>query len=151
MKIKRHNAEKIDIVLKHYCSQISKYSADVSKVAELRAVKTLRDGFVQALEALGVDGLCVNQTGVEFDVDQAAIDETDNVTQKFKIRKFSDKRIPDRESTPICIRFSDDERAAIKSVADKNDVKSSDVVRSALIFAGVIQEFEIFESPDLPA
>ena len=138
MKIKRQRAELIEALLLHYDKQISEYAEDVSKVAELRAVKTLRDGVVQALQTLDVDGLTVNVSSVNFDVNQASVEVDENGVPKFKIVKSSDKRIPDRETTPIAFRFTDEERDAMKAFADRNDAKTSDVVRSALIYAGVI-------------
>lgn len=140
MKIERQRAELIEALLLHYDKQISEYAEDVSKVAELRAVKTLRDGVVQALQTLDVDGLTVNVSFVSFDVNQASVEVDENGVPKFKIVKSSDKRIPDRETTPIAFRFTDEEREAMKAFADRNDAKTSDVVRSALIYAGVISE-----------
>ena len=138
MKIERQRAKLIEALLLHYDKQISEYANDVSKVAELRAVKTLRDGVVQALQTLDVDGLAVGESGPSFDVDQASVDVDANGVPKFKVVKSSDKRIPDRETTPIAFRFTDEERDAMKEFADRNDAKTSDVVRSALIYAGVI-------------
>ena len=138
MKIERQRAELIEALLLHYDKQISEYANDVSKVAELRAVKTLRDGVIQALQTLDVDGLTVNVSSVIFDVNQASVEVEENGVPKFKIMKSSDKRIPDRETTPIAFRFTDEERDAMKAFAYRNDAKTSDVVRSALIYAGVI-------------
>ena len=66
--------------------------------------------------------------------------ETGMLKEDFKIDKLSGHRVAKRESTPIGIRFTDDERSALKTVADQHGVKSSDVVRGALIYAGVIQQ-----------
>ena len=45
----------------------------MAKIAELRAVRTLRDGAVQVLQILNVDGLTVKPVHVvEFDVNRAS-------------------------------------------------------------------------------
>lgn len=140
MKIERQKAELLEALLLGHELQIREYAKDVSKVAELRAVRTLRDGVIQTLQTLDVDGLTVSESGASFDVDQASVGVDESGVPKFKVIKFSDKRIPDRETTPICIRFTNEERDAMKAFADRNDAKTSDVVRSALIHAGVIKE-----------
>ena len=58
--------------------------------------------------------------------------------EDFKIEKLSDHRVAKRESTPIGIRFTDQERSALKQVADQHGVRTSDVIRGALSYVGVI-------------
>ena len=73
MKIEREKAEQIKVLIDAYNERIREYEKDVSKIAELRAVRTLRDGAVQVLRILDVDGLTVKPVHVvEFDVDRAS-------------------------------------------------------------------------------
>lgn len=73
MKIERNKAEQIKVLIDHYNGRIREYEKDVAKIAELRAVRTLRDGAVQVLQILEVDGLTVKPMYVvEFDVDRAS-------------------------------------------------------------------------------
>ena len=55
MEIEREKAEQIKALVGHYDERIREYEKDVSKVAELRAVRTLRDGAMQVLDILGID------------------------------------------------------------------------------------------------
>ena len=55
MEIEREKAEQIKVLVGHYDERIREYEKDVSKVAELRAVRTLRDGAMQVLDILGID------------------------------------------------------------------------------------------------
>ena len=57
-----------------------------------------------------------------------------------KIEKWSSLRGLDRTETPMAFRFSPAERKAIEVEAAAHLVKPSDVVRGALIYAGVIPE-----------
>lgn len=138
MKLPRNTAERLQIILNHFSSQIRDYSSDVSKVAELRAVRTLRDGYVQALTTLDVDGLSVNLGTVRFDVDEATETVDEYRSKKFEVKKLSKTKIADRSSVPLSIRFSNDEHSAMKTLAVGCGAKISDVIRSALIYAGVI-------------
>ena len=73
MKIEREKAVQIKTLIDAYNERISEYEKDVAKIAELRAVRTLRDGAVQVLQILNVDGLTVKPVHVvEFDVDRAS-------------------------------------------------------------------------------
>lgn len=74
MKIEREKAVQIKTLIDAYNGRISEYEKDVAKIAELRAVRTLRDGgAVQVLQILDVDGLTVKPVHVvEFDVDRAS-------------------------------------------------------------------------------
>lgn len=73
MKIERNKAEQIKTLIDAYNGRIREYEKDMSKIAELRAVRTLRDGAVQVLQILEVDGLSVKPVHiVEFDVDRAS-------------------------------------------------------------------------------
>lgn len=72
MKIEREKAEQIKVLIDAYNERIREYEKDVSKIAELRAVRTLRDGAVQVLQILEVDGLTVKPVHVvEFDANRA--------------------------------------------------------------------------------
>ena len=69
MKIEREKAVQIKTLIDAYNERISEYEKDVAKIAELRAVRTLRDGAVQVLQIL----LTVKPVHVvEFDVDRAS-------------------------------------------------------------------------------
>lgn len=73
MKIEREKAVQIKALIDAYNERIREYEKDISKIAELRAVRTLRDGAVQVLQILEVDGLTVKPVYVvEFDVDRAS-------------------------------------------------------------------------------
>ena len=63
MEIEREKAEQIKVLVGHYDERIREYEKDVAKVAELRAVRTLRDGAMQVLDILGID------LGKELEVD----------------------------------------------------------------------------------
>lgn len=60
------------------------------------------------------------------------------IKEDFKIERLSAHRVAKRESTPIGIRFSNEERAALKQVADTHGVRTADVIRGALSYVGVI-------------
>ena len=67
MKIEREKAMQIKTLIDAYNGRISEYEKDVAKIAELR------DGAVQVLKILDVDGLTVKPVHVvEFDVDRAS-------------------------------------------------------------------------------
>ena len=73
MKIEQEKAVQIKALIDAYSERIREYEKDISKIAELRAVRTLRDGAVQVLQILKVDGLTVKPVYVvEFDVDRAS-------------------------------------------------------------------------------
>ena len=78
MKIEREKAERIKVLIDCYNKRIDEYEKDISKFAELRAVRTLRDGVLQVLEILAVDGLKVCHgvvKQVHFDVSKASVAE----------------------------------------------------------------------------
>lgn len=137
MKIERQRAELIEALLLHYDKQINEYAEDVSKVAELRAVKTLRDGVVQALQTLDVDGLTVSEAGVAFDVDRAS--------EEFMswAKRIRSSRVSSRESSPMGMRFSPEELDALDVAARELECGKSTVIRRALVYVGLI--------PDQPA
>ena len=44
MRVKRECAERVNVLIQHYNAKIEEYEQDVSKVAELRGVRTLLEG-----------------------------------------------------------------------------------------------------------
>lgn len=138
MKIKRKNADQIAVLLDHYEKQIAAYADDVSKIAEVRAVKTLRDGVIQGLQAIEIDGLSVDGMKIGFDVDAAA-DDTE-AKRKFRVTQFSRRRNTKEQSTPMNVRFTQRERKRIEDCAIEMKCKASDVIRSALACVGVLEE-----------
>lgn len=137
MKLERKYVERIDVMIRHYNSRINELSQDASKVAEVRAVRTLRDGALQALQLIELDGLNDSPDHPYVDLDQASIPADEFGNPKFVLQKFSSERIAGRESQPLGIRFSEKERSALQGYADRKEVKISDIIRSALIFSGV--------------
>lgn len=57
-----------------------------------------------------------------------------------KIERWSSMRGLERTETPIAFRVSPAERLEIEKTAGENLVKTSDVIRASLIYAGVIPE-----------
>lgn len=139
MKLDRKHVERISVLLRYMNDRIAELSKDVSMVAEVRAVRTLRDGVIQALQCIELDGLHDDPAGPRIDLDQAAIPDDEFGNPKFVVNKFSGEKILGRESHPFAIRFSINEREVLRAFADRHGVTIADVVKSSLIFAGVIK------------
>lgn len=139
MKLDRKYVERISVLLRYMNDRIADLSKDVSMVAEVRAVRTLRDGVIQALQCIELNGLYDDPAGPRIDLDQAAIPADEFGNPKFVVNKFSSEKIFGRESQPFAIRFSINEREVLRAFADSHGVTIADVVKSSLIFAGVIK------------
>lgn len=137
MKLERKTCVRILALLCQYNARVRNLRQDVSAIAELRAIKTLRDGMIQVLSTIELDGLHDSPDGPLIDLDQASIPADEFGNPKFVLQKFSAERIAGRESQPLGIRFSEKERSALQGYADRKEVKISDIIRSALIFSGV--------------
>ena len=66
-----------------------------------------------------------------------------------KIEKWSSMRGLDRNEATMTFRFSNSERNAIETAAAARLVRSSDIVRGSLIYAGVIPEPQPEEAESL--
>lgn len=138
MRIKRECAERVNVLIKHYNAKIDEYERDVSKVAELRGVRTLLEGVVQALSALELEGLDAKPgCKVSFDVDRAS--------EEFMswAKRIRSSRVSSRESSPMGMRFSPEELDALDVAARELECGKSTVIRRALVYVGLI--------PDQPA
>ena len=138
MRIKRECAERVNVLIQHYNAKIEEYEQDVSKVAELRGVRTLLEGVVQALSALELEGLDAKPgCKVSFDVDRAS--------EEFMswAKRIRSSRVSSRESSPMGMRFSPEELDALDVAARELECGKSTVIRRALVYVGLI--------PDQPA
>lgn len=138
MRIKRECAERVNVLIQHYNAKIEEYEQDVSKVAELRGVRTLLEGVVQALSALELEGLDAKPgCKVSFDVDRAS--------EEFMswAKRIRSSRVSSRESSPMGMRFSSEELEALDVAARELECGKSTVIRRALVYVGLI--------PDQPA
>ena len=138
MRIKRECAERVNVLIQHYNAKIEEYEQDVSKVAELRGVRTLLEGVVQALSAIELEGLDANPgCKVSFDVDRAS--------EEFMswAKRIRSSRVSSRESSPMGMRFSPEELDALDVAARELECGKSTVIRRALVYVGLI--------PDQPA
>lgn len=138
MRIKRECAERVNVLIQHYNAKIEEYEQDVSKVAELRGVRTLLEGVVQALSAIELEGLDAKPgCKVSFDVDRAS--------EEFMswAKRIRSSRISSRESSPMGMRFSQDELDKLDAAARELECGKSTVIRRALVYVGLI--------PDQPA
>ena len=138
MRVKRECAERVNVLIQHYNAKIEEYEQDVSKVAELRGVRTLLEGVVQALSALELEGLDAKPgCKVSFDVDRAS--------EEFMswAKRIRSSRVSSRESSPMGMRFSPEELDALDVAARELECGKSTVIRRALVYVGLI--------PDQPA
>ena len=138
MRIKRECAERVNVLIQHYNAKIDEYERDVSKVAELRGVRTLLEGVVQALSAIELEGLDAKPgCKVCFDVDRAS--------EEFMswAKRIRSSRVSSRESSPMGMRFSPEELDALDVAARELECGKSTVIRRALVYVGLI--------PDQPA
>ena len=138
MRIKRECAERVNVLIQHYNANTEEYEQDVSKVAELRGVRTLLEGIVQALSAIELEGLDVKPgCKVSFDVDRAS--------EEFMswAKRIRSSRVSSRESSPMGMRFSPEELDALDAAARELECGKSTVIRRALVYVGLI--------PDQPA
>lgn len=138
MRIKRECAERVNVLIQHYNAKIEEYEQDVSKVAELRGVRTLLEGVVQALSALELEGLDAKPgCKVCFDTDRAS--------EEFMswAKRIRSSRVSSRESSPMGMRFSPEELDALDVAASELECGKSTVIRRALVYVGLI--------PDQPA
>ena len=138
MRVKRECAERVNVLIQHYNAKIEEYEQDVSKVAELRGVRTLLEGVVQALSAIKLEGLDAKPgCKVSFDVDRAS--------EEFMswAKRIRSSRVSSRESSPMGMRFSPEELDALDVAARELECGKSTVIRRALVYVGLI--------PDQPA
>lgn len=138
MRVKRECAERVNVLIQHYNAKIEEYEQDVSKVAELRGVRTLLEGVVQALSALELEGLDAKPgCKVRFDADRAS--------EEFMswAKRIRSSRVSSRESSPMGMRFSPEELDALDVAARELECGKSTVIRRALVYVGLI--------PDQPA
>lgn len=138
MRVKRECAERVNVLIQHYNAKIEEYEQDVSKVAELRGVRTLLEGVVQALSAIELEGLDAKPgCKVSFDVDRAS--------EEFMswAKRIRSSRVSSRESSPMGMRFSPEELDALDAAARELECGKSTVIRRALVYVGLI--------PDQPA
>lgn len=138
MRVKRECAERVNVLIQHYNAKIEEYERDMSKVAELRGVRTLLEGVVQALSALELEGLDAKPgCRVSFDVDRAS--------EEFMswAKRIRSSRVSSRESSPMGMRFSPEELDALDVAARELECGKSTVIRRALVYVGLI--------PDQPA
>ena len=138
MRIKRECAERVNVLIQHYNAKIEEYEQDVSKVAELRGVRTLLEGVVQALSAIELEGLDAKPAcKVSFDVDRAS--------EEFMswAKRIRSSRVSSRESSPMGMRFSPEELDKLDVAARELECGKSTVIRRALVYVGLI--------PDQPA
>ena len=138
MRVKRECAERVNVLIQHYNAKIEEYEQDVSKVAELRGVRTLLEGVVQALSALELEGLDAKPgCKVVFDADRAS--------EEFMswAKRIRSSRVSSRESSPMGMRFSPEELDALDVAARELECGKSTVIRRALVYVGLI--------PDQPA
>ena len=135
MRIKRESAERVNVLIQHYNAKIAEYGRDDSKVAELRAVRTLLEGVVRALSAIELEGLDVKPGfKVSFDADRAS--------EEFMswAKRIKSSRVVSRESTPMGMRFSQEDNDALKAAANELQCGKSTVIRRALIYVGLIPD-----------
>ena len=138
MRVKRECAERVNVLIQHYNAKIDEYAQDVSKVAELRGVRTLLEGVVQALSALELEGLDAKPgCKVSFYVDRAS--------EEFRswAKRIRSSRVSSRESSPMGMRFSQEELDKLDVAARELECGKSTVIRRALVYVGLI--------PDQPA
>ena len=138
MRVKRECAERVNVLIQHYNAKIDEYERDVSKVAELRGVRTLLEGVVQALSAIELEGLDAKPgCKVSFDVDRAS--------EEFMswAKRIRSSRVSSRESSPMGMRFSPEELDSLDVAARELECGKSTVIRRALVYVGLI--------PDHPA
>lgn len=135
MRIKRECAERVNVLIQHYNAKIEEYEQDVSKVAELRGVRTLLEGVVQALSAIELKGLDAKPgCKVSFDVDRAS--------EEFMswAKRIRSSRVSSRESSPMGMRFSPEELDALDVAARELECGKSTVIRRALVYVGLIPD-----------
>lgn len=135
MRVKRECAERVNVLIQHYNAKIEEYEQDVSKVAELRGVRTLLEGVVQALSAIELEGLDAKPgCKVSFDVDRAS--------EEFMswAKRIRSSRVSSRESSPMGMRFSPEELDALDVAARELECGKSTVIRRALVYVGLIPD-----------